>query len=78
MDGIHRAEHYQGKDGSVDGIHRAEHYQGIVVWTVYTEPSTIRGRRHCMTVSTFSETPPKNGILELRSAGLIITFLAES
>ena len=31
-----------------------------------------------MTVSTFSETPPKNGKLELRSAGLIIAFLAES
>ena len=31
-----------------------------------------------MTVSTFSDTPPKNGKLELRSAGLIIAFLAES
>ena len=31
-----------------------------------------------MTVSSFIETPPKNGILEIRSAGLIIAFLAES
>ena len=41
-------------------------------------PIIARTVETCMTVSSFIETPPKNGILELRSAGLIIAFLAES